>query len=522
MSLSRRNLLKSAAGLAATITLMRSGTLPALAEAPFLYEPFTPFREDHVKQLAKALAAKPFEEQKSNVPAELSGLTYDQYRDIYFNPDRVIWKGDPAGFGFDMFHTGFLYNSQVDIHVIDGDKQAKLKYDPSLFKFGDKVKPPDGKTDLHYAGLRLHYTLTSPTISEFAVFQGASYFRAIAKGLSYGLSARGLAIDTGQPTGEEFPAFKSFWVKKPDLGTGTIVVHALLDSPSVTGAYRFAIKPGDDTQMDIEVTLYPRKDLAHVGIAPLTSMFVSGPLVRPVEDFREAIHDSDGLMMINGRGEWIWRPLNNPKTLQVSAFEDLSPRGFGLMQRGRAYADYRDVEARYDLRPSAWVEPIGDWGAGSVQLFEIPSLVETNDNIVAYWQPKDPLAAGGEFSFVYRLHWCALWPTDQASAPVSQVEFSGSGVAVDYAANPPKYDPNFRLYVIEYAGALTDEEFTAEVKADSGKVDHVSVSRNPVNNMLRLNFRHDATGLDVAELRAELKRGSAPAGETWLFRWTRT
>jgi glucans biosynthesis protein len=250
-------------------------------------------------------------------------------------------------------------------------------------------------------------------------------------------------------------------------------------------------------------------------------MFVSGPLVHPVEDYREAIHDSDGLMMINGHGEWLWRPLNNPKNLQVSAFQDLSPRGFGLIQRGRNYADYRDVEARYETRPSAWVEPIGDWGPGSVHLFEIPSLVETNDNIVAYWQPKDPLTQGSEYSFVYRLHWCARWPIDPTTSPLSQVAFSGSGVAVDYSSQPPKYDPNIRLYVIEYEGALVDDDFTAAVTADSGKIDNVTVSRNPVNQLLRLSFRHDATGLDTAELRASLKRGETPAGETWLFRWTR-
>ncbi len=523
MSLTRRNLLKSAASLTATAALMRQGLMPAFADAPVLYEKYTDFKEDHVKVLAKALASKPFVEEKIDLPPDLASLTYDQYRDIRFNPKRFIWNGEDHNFSFDMFHSGFLFTRPVDIYVIEGEKQAKLKYDPSLFVFGDKVKPPDGKQDLHYAGLRLHYPINVPGKSdEIAVFQGASYFRAVARGLNYGLSARGLAIDTGQPSGEEFPFFRSFWVKKPDAGTGTIVVHALLDSPSVAGAYRFAIKPGEDTQMDVEVTLYPRKDLANAGIAPLTSMFVAGPLVRPVEDFREAIHDSDGLMMQNGHGEWIWRPLNNPKTLQVSGFQDQSPRGFGLMQRGRAYADYRDVEAHYERRPSAWVEPIGDWGPGSVQLFEIPTMVETNDNIVAYWSPKEPLKQGSEYSYVYRLHWCARWPIDPATAALRQVEFSGSGVAVDYAAQPPKYDPNVRLYVIEYGGTATDEEHTAVVEASAGKVDNITVSRNEVNNLMRLSFRHDATGQDYAELRAMLKRGDTQAGETWLFRWTRS
>ena len=496
--------------------------MPGFADTPFLYEPYAEFKEDHVKMEAKALAAKPYVEEKIAMPPSLANMTYDQYRDIRFNSSRAIWTGEPHNFTFDMFHSGFLFTRPVDIFVIEGDKQAKLKYDPSLFVFGAKVTPPDGKQDLHYAGVRLHYPLNVPdTLDEIAVFQGASYFRAVARGLNYGLSARGLAIDTGQPSGEEFPFFRSFWVKKPEVGTGTIVVHALLDSPSVTGAYRFAIKPGEDTQMDVEVTLYPRKDIANVGIAPLTSMFVANPLVRPVEDFREAIHDSDGLMMNTGHGEWIWRPLNNPKTLQVSAFQDLSPRGFGLMQRARDYAAYRDLEARYDRRPSAWVEPIGDWGPGSVQLFEIPSLVETNDNVVAFWQPHEPLKQGSEYAYVYRLHWCPRWPIDPATMALRQVEFSGSGVAVDYTVQPPKYDPNVRLYVIEFGGSPTDEPFTADVSSSAGKVDNATVSLNPANNLLRLSFRHDATGLDAAELRAVVKRGDTAIGETWLFRWTR-
>lgn len=521
MPVTRRQFLQSTATLAASATLMRLGTMPSFAQSPVLYEPYTEFKEDYVKTQAKALSAQAYVEEKIDMPPELANMTYDQYRDIRFNGDRAIWTGEPHNFTFDMFHSGFLFTRPVDVYVIEGDKQAKLKYDPSLFIFGAKVTPPDGKQDLHYAGVRLRYPLNVPgKLDEIAVFQGASYFRAVSRGLNYGLSARGLAIDTGQPKGEEFPFFRSFWIKKPEVGTGTIVVHALLDSPSVTGAYRFAIKPGEDTQMDVELTLYPRKDLNNVGIAPLTSMFVANPLARPVDDFREGIHDSDGLMMNTGRGEWIWRPLNNPKTLQVSAFQDLSPRGFGLMQRARDYADYRDLEARYDKRPSAWVEPIGDWGSGSVQLFEIPSLVETNDNIVSFWQPNDGLKQGSEYSYVYRLHWCANWPVDPATASVRQVKFSATGVAVDYTTQPPTYDPNKRLYVIEYGGTPSDDPFTADVSASSGKIDNVSVARNPVNNLLRLSFRHDATSLVSAELRAVLKRGDTQVGETWLFRWT--
>lgn len=522
MDTSRREFLGQAAKLAALAAALTSGVFPGAAAAEDLYGPFTEFRDDFVRNLAHDLAEKPFVDEKIEMPADFEVTTYDQYRDIRFNPERSVWKGEDHKFSFDLFHSGFLFTKPVDIYVVQDSQQAKLNYDPSLFIFGPKVKPPDGKTDLHYAGFRLRYPINNPDVNdEFLVFQGASYFRAVGKGLLYGLSARGLAVNTGQPSGEEFPFFRAFWIRKPQAQTGVIVVEALLDSPSVTGAYRFSIKPGDDTQMDVEMTLFPRTDMAHVGIAPLTSMFLFNAMERPVEDYRNAVHDSDGLMMLTGTGEWLWRPLANPKALQVSAFQDKSPRGFGLMQRTRRYEDFLDLESRYERRPSLWVEPIGDWGAGFVELFEIPSQLETNDNIVTYWQPAAPLTQGASYSYVYRLHWCENWPDEQPS-PVALVTFSGSGVDYDYASNPPKYDPNLRLYVIEFEGGPAAGEFAANVTASAGTISKVVVYPNEISNTIRLSFAHDATGLDMAELRAVLKRGDVVAGETWLYRWTRS
>jgi glucans biosynthesis protein len=522
MTFTRRDIMGSAAKLAVVSAALRSGILPALAQSNELYETTTEFRDDYVRTIAQDLASKPYVDEKITMPAGFDTLTYDQYRDIRFNTDRSVWKGEPHGFSFDMFHSGFYFTKPVDIHVVEGDRQAKLKYDPSLFTFGPKVTPPDGKTDLHYAGLRLRYPINSPDVNdEFVVFQGASYFRAVGKGLLYGLSARGLAIDTGQPSGEEFPSFRSFWVKKPEAATGIIVIEALLDSPSITGAYRFSIKPGEDTQMDVELTLYPRRDLEHVGIAPLTSMYLFNAMGRPVEDYRNAVHDSDGLMMLTGTGEWLWRPLANHKDLQVSAFQDMSPRGFGLMQRTRRYEDFLDLESKYERRPSLWVEPIGDWAAGWVELYEIPTQLETNDNIVAFWRPKDPFKQGQSHTFVYRLHWCSSWPVEQP-APLAMVQFSGSGVDYDYVSNPPKYDTNLRQYVIEFGGGDTSGEFTADVTASAGTISKVVTYRNELKNTVRLSFRHDASGIDIAELRAVLKRKDVRAAETWLYRWTRS
>jgi periplasmic glucans biosynthesis protein len=522
MNLSRRRVLQAAGGLAALIAGLRDDSIPAFADAPEFFEAAEPHPEDHVRKLAEALAQKPFEDVKIAMPSGWEALSYDQYRDIRFNPEKSLWNGGPQQFSFDLFHSGFLFTAPVDVYVVDGEQASRIKYNPDFFTFGALAPKTDGKTDMHYAGLRLRFPINSPEYNdEFAVFQGASYFRGVGKGLFYGLSARGLAIDTGQPKGEEFPLFRTFWVRKPEAAAASVVVEALLDSPSVTGAYKFSVKPGVSTQMDVELTLYPRRDIDHAGIAPMTSMFLFDSLSRPVEDFRPAVHDSNGLMMQTGSGEWLWRPLSNHKTLQVSAFIDMSPRGFGLMQRKRDYRDYLDLEARYERRPSLWAEPIGDWGAGNVELYEIPTLLETNDNIVAFWHPKDTLKSGQSYNYVYRLHWCADWPVG-GELPVGKTVFSGAGVDPNYSATPPSYDPNLRLYVIEFAGGDLEGDLTPDVTASAGVIANVHIARNDVEQRTRLAFEHDVNGTDIAELRAVLKREDKKVGETWLYRWTRS
>ena len=211
---------------------------------------------------------------------------------------------------------------------------------------------------LSFSGFRIHAPLNVPgRYDEFMVFQGSSYFRGLGKGHSYGLSARGLAISTGSSRPEEFPLFRAFWIERPRHAQ-SITVHALLDSPSVTGAYTFQIWPGAETRMDVAAELFPRCDLTEVGLAPLTSMFLKdthdddGPA-----DFRPAVHDSDGLAVWNARGERLWRPLVSPRQVQNTTLLDDNLRGFGLIQRARSFAAYEDLEANYHTRPSAWVEP---------------------------------------------------------------------------------------------------------------------------------------------------------------------
>jgi glucans biosynthesis protein len=346
---------------------------------------------------------------------------------------------------------------------------------------------------------------------EFVVFQGATYFRGVGRGQSYGISARGLAIATGEPQGEEFPYFSKFWVERPASGQMDLVVHALMDSPSVTGAYRFTITPGESTVMDVTLTLFPRSPITAIGIAPLTSMFLFDQTNRRgYDDFRNAVHDSDGLQILNGAGELIWRPLANPRRLQMSAFVDENPRGFGLMQRKRDSDDFNDFTARYEDRPSLWVEPVGDWGRGSVVLVEIPTERETNDNIVAFWRPRTPIAAGQPYSASYRLYWGEDAPIGSTLMRVAHTR-TGASLA------------SKRFFVVDFDGADSDiplEEVTVVSSASRGAITEPHLVRDDRSGVIRATFELDPENQPLTEIRLQLMAGGEPASETWLYRWT--
>ncbi|ENM5739065.1 glucan biosynthesis protein G [Vibrio mimicus] len=473
------------------------------------------FDNDTVVRLARQLAKKPYVALKDPLPESLANISYDEYRDIRFKPDSAVWKADGLPYQMQLFHRGFFFQDLIEIALVEGNKSTHLSYDPSMFSAGEVLQQKLPTEDIGYSGLRVHYPLNNASyFDELFVFQGASYFRALGKGNAYGLSARGLAIKTADPTGEEFPIFRAFWVEKPNYDTNLIVVHALLDSPSVSGAYRFSIRPGQNTRMDVEAVLFPRVEISKVGLAPATSMYMHSPNGRQqTDDFRPSVHDSDGLLMINGRGERLWRPLANPRTLQVSAFMDNSPQGFGLMQRERDYANYQDLEAHYEKRPSLWVEPVGNWGAGAVVLTEIPTQSEIHDNIVAFWKPAQPLAAGSEYRFSYHLSWGAQ-PEENTEAIV--VSRTASGRA-DIAKPTPK-----RLFVIDYQvqGDKPAQMPEPKVRTNAGVISNVVLRDNPATNGYRLSFEFDPGEVELAELRAELTLQEARPVETWLYRWT--
>lgn len=478
-----------------------------------------PFTHELVKEQAQALASQAFKDAQEALPKGAENIDYDRYRQIRFQQDRTIWLKDKLNFQVQVLPLGWLYKVPIEINLVENDVSRPLSADNGFFDLGplSGKLPPEAR--LGFSGFRILSPVNRPDMmDEVVVFQGASYFRAVSRGQVYGLSARGLALNVGQQGGEEFPAFRRFWIEKPKPGAERLVVHALLDSKSVTGAYRFDIAPGAPTQIGVSATLYPRKDLVNVGIAPLTSMFLLGDLNQyRVSDFRNAVHDSDGLAMVNGIGEHLWRPLNNPKRLQISHFLDQNPRGFGLLQRARQFEHYQDLEAGYERRPSAWVVPSSGWGAGAVELLELPTEEEIHDNVVSFWRPAQPLPAGRAHNFTYTLSWPDDTPLGLGRATVTA---SRSGLI-----NGPLRKNGTIQFVVDFESPVrfgTDELPVAKLVASAGAVSATVVQRQPhIPNGLRVSFNFDPKGAALAEFRLQLAVNDKTVSESWLYRWTK-
>lgn len=483
---------------------------PATAEG-------TAFSRALLIDAARALAQEPFVDRSGQVPQSLSALGYDQYRDIRSRQDATLWLNDSGTFSIDLLPAGFIYSKPVEVWLVEDGQAHPLYLNRDQVDVGPLVEEllPEGQLPL--SGFRLRYPLAGTDVQdEVAVFQGASYYRAIGKGGIYGLSARGLAINTGRPEGEEFPYFRGFWIERPVGDAQAVVVHALLDSPATTGVYRFTIRPGAPTVIDVEMVLFPRQDIPHVGLAPFSSMFLFDDINRDdFTDHRSAVHDSDGLSIWSGNGRWLWRPLDNPDDLRISAFQESGPRGFGLVQRKRFFDDYQDAEARYELRPSAWVEPVGDWGRGAVTLLEIPTRRETNDNIAVYWQPHQGIAAGETFSLTYRVHWDALPP---ARPGLARVERTRLGLGPNKAGQV-QAGTALPFFVVDYAFDDTvPQDIQFNVESSAGHIRNLAHYPLPVEGRFRVAFELDPDGATEAELRIDLE-SEGTAGETWLYRW---
>lgn len=489
-------------------------TLLSAAEPPFDFEVLQ-FR-------AKTLASSKYVVRPSKVPDSLQKLSYDQHREIRFIGERGWWRGDGLPFRLEFFHPGFIQKNTVQISQVAGGVVTPIAYDSRMFDYG-KNKLSGLPADLGFTGFRVLTPFNAPDLwDELVVFQGASYFRALGKNQRYGLSARGLALNTADTAGEEFPIFEEFWVQRPGQNSKEVVVFALLDSPSVAGAYRFVIRPGVATVMEVKAALYARAGatIKTLGVAPLTSMFWHGESSATVNnDYRPEVHDSDGLLMERGSGEWLWRPLANPKEVRTVSFSDENPKGFGLVQRDRRFASYEDLEANYHLRPSAWVEPIGEWGRGQVRLVEIPTPDETHDNIVAFWVPEAPLRPNQVFEFSYRLTWFMEGQEGAKGPP--------GGIAVaTRLGRSMTHEPELQRFVLDFDSPhLNARQAEAKIEpvlsvGEGATLTHHSIQKNPFNGTWRVAFalRPDGSGRPV-ELRCFLRQSSHVLTETWTYLW---
>ncbi|MFO1059915.1 MAG: glucan biosynthesis protein G [Dongiaceae bacterium] len=463
---------------------------------------------DTVRQIARDLAKSEFRPPAPQ-PEPLSKLSYDDWRKIRYRFEKAIWLDDPSPFKLEFFHPGHLQGSRIEVDLVDGPTVSRVAFDRAMFELPDEVWKNAG-----FAGFRVHHPLnTGSPRDEVIAFLGASYFRAIGKGQVYGLSARGLAIDTALRQGEEFPLFRRFWIVKPEADAPTLQFYALLDSQSLTGAYGFRLRPGDVTQLDVEAELFVRRPVEKLGIAPLTSMFLFGESGRgPFRDFRPEVHDSDGLQLQNGNGEWLWRPLANPKALSLSTFRLENPRGFGLLQRDRDFDHYQDLEAMYQVRPTAWVEPGEGWGKGRVELLELPADREIYDNVAAYWVSDKPAAGGASVPFSYRLSW-ALDQTAQSPG--------GRAVATRLA---PEGDARKTRFILDFSGGALgglrpDAPVEGVVTAKGGTAASIITQRNPFVAGIRLMFDVRRDGDAPVELRAFLRNADQVLTETWTYAW---
>jgi periplasmic glucans biosynthesis protein len=473
------------------------------------------FGQETVVDMARSLATQAYR-PPATVDFPWLPKSYDDYKRLKLRRESALWATDPPHFEIHPLLAGWLFEHPVEISVVENGIATPVSLQSSDFLDHRDPKPEALKPpQVPLSGFRINGPLNAPGIAdEIIAMQGATYFRALAEGQVYGLSARGVAIGTASPAGEEFPKFRRFWIEKPDSTAGSIQLYALLDSPSTTGAYKFVLTPGTETRVDVSATLFPRSVIKTLGLAPLTSMFLVGPSdATRVEDFRPRVHDSDGLAILSGTGERIWRPLSNPRSLQVSTFAGTAPRGFGLIQRHRQFEGYQDLEARYERRPSLWVEPVSGFENGNVVLVEIPTDEEIHDNIVAFFRPQSATKAQEPTSFSYRLRWRDDAPTRSAGPWVASTRVGriGGRQAIAYS------------FVVDYrdepnAGTKLP---VGEVRTSAGKIEGLTIQANPETRGFRVTFVLDPEAADLSELRLTLGPWEGRTPETWLYRWTK-
>lgn len=451
----------------------------------------------------------------------LQKIDYDAHGKLHFKREYSPFADGSGEYPVTFFHLGKLFKKPVHMYLVEGGKAREVQYSPDYFTMPADSVARQLANDIGFAGFRFHESRQRDDwkTQDWVAFLGASYFRAIGSDGQYGLSARGVAIDTALPTPEEFPDFVAFYIEPAENTDESATVYAMLDGPSITGAYRFDLKRGENVVMDVEQTLFLRQPVQRLGIAPLTSMFWFSELNKSFRvDWRPEVHDSDGLVLWTGAGERIWRQLNNPATVRVSAFGDNNPKGFGLMQRDREVTHYLDG-VRYHRRPSLWVEPIGAWGKGNVQLVELPTDDEIHDNIALFWTPAQLPAIGEPIHYRYRLHWQAAHPYPVKNLAQATATRLGRGGE----AGKPRPEGVVKISVEwegDVLGTLKYGEFP-EIVVSASRGDISLIRAEPImdTRIWRAVFDLKVEGEEPVELRMFLRRGDEPLSETWTYQY---
>ncbi len=479
-----------------------------------------PFDFVTLRKMAKDLAAKSYVAAKTPAPDLVSKIDFDVAQKVKFRADHALWADGPGPFPIRLFHVDKFNPLPVQINVISGGMARRIAYSADAFDYGDTGLGQKLPPDLGFSGFRVMDGPGKPT--DWLAFQGASYFRSSGQENQYGGSARGIAVNTTASSKEEFPRFVEFWLGEPERGQPSVTIFALLDGPSVTGAYRFVATKKTGALMNIEAELNFRADIAQLGVAPLTSMYWFGENERPsAVDWRPEIHDSDGLALWTGKGERIWRPLVDPPIVHTNSFLDENPKGFGLIQRDRDFDHYQDDGAFYNKRPTMWVEPQGNWEAGAVQLVEIPTQDEIHDNIVAYWMPKRPIKAGQQMNVAYRLY----WQNDEPNPPtdISRIVATRTGRG-GVPGRPAPEDKDSWKFAIDFVGGPMAEmkaryDIKPVITLSRGKVINPYVVKVVGTDRWRAVFDVLAPGKEQIDLRCFLQLDDKALSETWLYQF---
>jgi len=472
------------------------------------------FSVDALLEIARQLAQSDYQEDYAPIPNYLTELSLDKFKMIMPSPSSMIWGTNGHLIGIQPLHRGSVFSNRVALYTIENNLIQKIRYNQDQFQFNG-IAPPESKDDYDFSGFAISCLDNNGKQSVFCEFQGGTFFHCKAFEQQFGTMARALLISPADNRGEEIPKFRAFWIRQPNTGENTLICYGLIDSPSAVVLVQFSINAGSLCVSDVETTLFPRMTLNHIGFVGLSSSFLFGGTRRaPYNDPRPAVHKSEGLQVLTGKGEWLWRPLNNPDSLQISAFVDHSPKGFGLLQKKRYFEAYMDEIHHYEQSPSTWIEPYADWDKGVVQLIEVPSGSEKNENILVYWKPDQIFEKGQEYSFSYRINWCWQPPVFPPLATVS-------ATLVGNLVNDPQ-SPN-RHFVVDFNAdglpVLNLSDIHPLIETSDGVVKNQKITYLPEQGIYRVRFDLKPENAKLIELRLALKRGDLSISETWLYRW---